>query len=78
MSDSAFSTTSPRLPGVLNLPLGSIPFSPPPNNKHTSSIRRRRPHDEVSYAILKMKEVDDGRTGRVWPGGLSNVLFEHP
>jgi len=76
MSDSA---PSPCLPGVLNLPLDSIPFPLSPNNKHASSIRRRRPHDEDSDNMLKTKEVDDGRTG---PGCGQVVCrmccFEHP
>jgi hypothetical protein len=76
MSDSV---PSPRLPGVLNLLLDSIPLPLSPNNKHTSSMRRRRPHDEDGDHMLKTKEVDDGRTG---PGCGQVVCrtccFEHP
>jgi hypothetical protein len=57
------STTPPRSPGSLNLPLDSIaiPFSQ--SNKTILSLRRRRPRDDDNDNMLKTKGVGDGRTG---------------
>jgi len=57
------STTTPRSPGSLNLPLDSIVSPLSQCNKNTSPLRGRRPRDDDNDNMLKTKEVDDGRTG---------------